>query len=31
MGFASTEAEMEEIKPLLARIQELKSGKGGAL
>jgi hypothetical protein len=26
-----TEAEMEEIKPLLARIQELKSGKGGAL
>jgi hypothetical protein len=26
-----TEAEMEEIKPLLAHIQELKSGKGGAL
>jgi hypothetical protein len=26
-----TEAEMEEIKPLLARIQALKSGKGGAL
>jgi hypothetical protein len=26
-----TEAEMEEIKPLLARIQELKSGSGGAL
>jgi hypothetical protein len=26
-----TEAEMEEIKPLLARIQELKSGEGGAL
>jgi hypothetical protein len=26
-----TEAEMEEIKPLLARIQELKSGKGGSL
>jgi hypothetical protein len=26
-----TEAEMEEIKPLLARIQELKSGRGGAL
>jgi hypothetical protein len=26
-----TEAEMEEIKPLLARIQELQSGKGGAL
>jgi hypothetical protein len=25
------EAEMEEIKPLLARIQELKSDKGGAL
>jgi hypothetical protein len=25
------EAEMEEIKPLLARIQALKSGKGGAL
>jgi hypothetical protein len=25
-----TEAEMEEIKPLLARIQALKSGKGGA-
>jgi hypothetical protein len=25
------EAEMEEIKPLLARIQELKSGRGGAL
>jgi hypothetical protein len=25
------EAEMEEIKPLLAHIQELKSGKGGAL
>jgi hypothetical protein len=25
------EAEMEEIKPLLSRIQELKSGKGGAL
>jgi hypothetical protein len=22
---------MEEIKPLLARIQELKSGRGGAL
>jgi hypothetical protein len=28
---APTEAEMEEIKPLLARIQELKGGKGGAL
>jgi hypothetical protein len=26
-----TEAEMDEIKPLLAHIQELKSGKGGAL
>jgi hypothetical protein len=26
-----TEAEMEEIKPLLARIQELKRGRGGAL
>jgi hypothetical protein len=26
-----TEAEMAEIKPLLARIQALKSGKGGAL
>jgi hypothetical protein len=26
-----TEAEMEEIKPLLARIQALKSGKGGVL
>jgi hypothetical protein len=26
-----TEAEMEEIKPLLAHIQELKSGRGGAL
>jgi hypothetical protein len=26
-----TEAEMDEIKPLLACIQELKSGKGGAL
>jgi hypothetical protein len=26
-----TEAEMEEIKPLLTRIQELKSGRGGAL
>jgi hypothetical protein len=26
-----TEAEMEDIKPLLARIQELKSGRGGAL
>jgi hypothetical protein len=26
-----TEAEMDEIKPLLARIQELKSGRGGAL
>jgi hypothetical protein len=26
-----TEAEMEEIKPLLALIQALKSGKGGAL
>jgi hypothetical protein len=26
-----TEAEMEEIKSLLARIQELKSGRGGAL
>jgi hypothetical protein len=25
-----TEAEMEEIKPLLARIQELQSGRGGA-
>jgi hypothetical protein len=25
-----TEAEMEKIKPLLARIQELKSGRGGA-
>jgi hypothetical protein len=25
------EAEMEEIKPLLARIQELKGGRGGAL
>jgi hypothetical protein len=28
---ASTEAEMEEIKLLLARIQELKGGRGGAL
>jgi hypothetical protein len=26
-----TEAEMEEIKPLLSHIQELKSGRGGAL
>jgi hypothetical protein len=26
-----SEAEMEEINPLLARIQELKSGRGGAL
>jgi hypothetical protein len=26
-----TKAEMEEIRPLLARIQELKSDKGGAL
>jgi hypothetical protein len=26
-----TEAEMEEIKPLLARIKELKGGRGGAL
>jgi hypothetical protein len=26
-----TEAEMEEIKPLLAQIQELKGGRGGAL
>jgi hypothetical protein len=26
-----TETEMEEIKPLLARIQELKSGRGGTL
>jgi hypothetical protein len=26
-----TKAEMEEIKPLLAHIQELKSGRGGAL
>jgi hypothetical protein len=26
-----TEGEMEEIKPLLARIQELKGGRGGAL
>jgi hypothetical protein len=26
-----TEAKMEEIKPLLTRIQELKSGRGGAL
>jgi hypothetical protein len=26
-----TDAKMEEIKPLLARIQALKSGKGGAL
>jgi hypothetical protein len=26
-----TKAEMEEIKPLLARIQALKSGRGGAL
>jgi hypothetical protein len=26
-----TKAEIEEIKPLLARIQELKSGRGGAL
>jgi hypothetical protein len=26
-----TEAEMEKIKPLLARIQFLKSGRGGAL
>jgi hypothetical protein len=25
------EAEMEDIKPLLARIQALKSGSGGAL
>jgi hypothetical protein len=29
--FPPMEAEMEEIKPLLARIQELKSGRGGAL
>jgi hypothetical protein len=27
----ATKAEIEEIKPLLARIQELKSGRGGAL
>jgi hypothetical protein len=27
----ATEAEIEEIKPLLARIQALKSGRGGAL
>jgi hypothetical protein len=26
-----TEAEMEEVKPLPARIQELKGGRGGAL
>jgi hypothetical protein len=26
-----TETEVEEIKPLLARIQELKGGRGGAL
>jgi hypothetical protein len=26
-----TDAEMEEIKPLLTRIQALKSGRGGAL
>jgi hypothetical protein len=26
-----TKAKMEEIKPLLAHIQELKSGRGGAL
>jgi hypothetical protein len=26
-----TEVEMEEVKPLLARIQELKGGRGGAL
>jgi hypothetical protein len=26
-----TEAEMEDIKPLLAHIQALKSGSGGAL
>jgi hypothetical protein len=26
-----TEAEIEEIKPLLSRIQALKSGKGDAL
>jgi hypothetical protein len=26
-----TEAEMEEIKPLLSRIQALKSGSGGVL
>jgi hypothetical protein len=26
-----TEAEMEDIKPLLTRIQALKSGSGGAL
>jgi hypothetical protein len=26
-----TKAEMEEIKPFLARIQELKGGRGGAL
>jgi hypothetical protein len=26
-----TEAEMEEIKTLLARIQELKSGRGGVM
>jgi hypothetical protein len=26
-----TEAEMEEIKLLLSRIQDLKSGKGGAM
>jgi hypothetical protein len=25
------DAEMEEVKPLLARIQELKGGRGGAL
>jgi hypothetical protein len=29
--FPPTEAEMEVIKPLLARIQALKSGRGGAL
>jgi hypothetical protein len=27
----STETEMEDIKPLIARIQTLKSGSGGAL
>jgi hypothetical protein len=26
-----TKAEMEEVKPLLAHIQELKDGRGGAL